>query len=211
MGNGSSALPPLLFASDVLVPSFDVEKIVQILFETFEFSDVGVCSKAPLSLMSTGCRTGLVVDLGCTSTAIVTPIVDGYAFWESRVVEPDPSRDLPESFLASTLREKIPAAFRKSSAAHYIIETLIREHMCIVSEGTTGSTSSTVLPFTLPDGSVLTFDAQKDCCATPTEYYFSKESKSSANLESLVRRGGLRAYPEDRQSVVQNIYFNLMP
>lgn len=54
------------------------EKMVTTLFEVFEVPAVYIATPAVLSLLATGRRTGVVVDLGHSSTRVV-PIYEGYA------------------------------------------------------------------------------------------------------------------------------------
>ncbi|GFP99004.1 actin-related protein 2 [Phtheirospermum japonicum] len=69
----------ILLTDPPLNPSKNREKMVEIMFEKYNFSGVFIQIQAVLTLYAQGLLTGLVIDSGDGVTHVV-PVVDGYSF-----------------------------------------------------------------------------------------------------------------------------------
>ncbi|CAE7949363.1 unnamed protein product, partial [Symbiodinium sp. KB8] len=67
---------PVLVTEAPLTPKADREKMLLILFETFEVPSAYLCNAQVLALYAAGRTRGMVVDFGATQIAAV-PIYDG--------------------------------------------------------------------------------------------------------------------------------------
>jgi len=139
-------------------PKDNREKMVQIMFETFEVPNCYVAIQAVMSLYSAGRTTGCVVDSGDGVTHTV-PVFEGFSIPHAVQKMDIAGRKLTE-YLQKLLQESININFA-SSAEKEIVKN-IKEDLCYVAskydEETAAAENSGQAdkPFTLPDKKVIT-------------------------------------------------------
>ena len=114
-------------------PKLNREKMVSLMFETFEVQNVHVAIQAVMSLYSAGRTTGLVVDSGDGVTHTV-PVFEGYSIPHAVEKMEIAGRVLTE-FLAKLLLENNAESFTSPSELQTVKE--IKEKLCYVSQNYT--------------------------------------------------------------------------
>ena len=110
-------------------PKLNREKMVSLMFETFEVQNVHVAIQAVMSLYSAGRTTGLVVDSGDGVTHTV-PVFEGYSIPHA-VEKMDIAGRVLTEFLAKLLLENNAESFTSPSELQTVKE--IKEKLCFVS------------------------------------------------------------------------------
>ena len=146
-------------------PKKNRERMISIMFESFNVPQFYVSIQAILSLYASGRTTGCVVDSGDGVTHTV-PVYEGYSLPHAVIRNDLAGRDLTK-YLAEILRETGPAF--TSSAELEIVRT-IKEEKCYVAldyEKETqefADSSDKDVQFELPDGNIITIGSQQFRC-----------------------------------------------
>jgi len=141
-------------------PKKNREKMVQVMFETFEVQNIYVAIQAVMSLYSAGRTTGLVVDAGDGVTHTV-PVFEGFSLPHAVEKMEIAGRCLTE-YLQKLLLE---AGHSFTSAAEIQIVRDIKEQLCYVAQNFDEEKEAAVKSaehdkqYTLPDKAVITVPA----------------------------------------------------
>ena len=157
----------LLISHSVSLPRSAIEKMGQILFETFNFSSICMKSNPTLSLFAQGVMSGLVLDMGETVTSSV-------AVYEGQLLSHTIQRldigglDVSQ-YLAQLINEKnlLPNLIDPFDP----IIKRIKEEELIVVEGFGEYSKSHTKKITLPDGKTIEIDS--DLIYKPAEILFT--------------------------------------
>jgi actin-related protein len=139
-------------------PKDNREKMVQIMFETFEVPNCYVAIQAVMSLYSAGRTTGCVVDSG-DGVSHTVPVFEGFSIPHAVQKMDIAGRRLTE-YLQKLLQESININFA-SSAEKEIVKN-IKEDCCYVASnfgeesGAAEASGQADKPFTLPDKKIIT-------------------------------------------------------
>lgn len=146
----------ILLSDPPLNPTSNREKMIETMFETYQFDSVFIQIQAVLSLYAQGLLTGLVIDSGDGVTHVV-PVVDGFSFPHSTKRMKIAGRQITSYLIDLLLRRGY--AFNRTADFETVRE--IKEQLCYVSydfkrEYQLGvETTILVKQYTLPDGRVI--------------------------------------------------------
>eukprot|EP00271_Cylindrocystis_brebissonii_P013136 TRINITY_DN32746_c0_g1_i1.p1 TRINITY_DN32746_c0_g1~~TRINITY_DN32746_c0_g1_i1.p1 ORF type:complete len:396 (-),score=78.70 TRINITY_DN32746_c0_g1_i1:554-1741(-) len=152
----------ILLTDPPLNPSKNREKMVQTMFEKYNFNGVFIQIQAVLTLYAQGLLTGLVVDSGDGVTHIV-PVVEGFAFPHLTKRLNIAGRHIT-SFLIDLLTRR-GYAFNRTADFESVRE--IKEQLCYVSADyerdcqLAEETTILVQQYTLPDGRIIKVGAER--------------------------------------------------
>eukprot|EP00210_Caulerpa_lentillifera_P004407 g4205.t1 len=156
---------PILLTEAPLNPKANREKMMQLMFETFNFPAMFVSIQAVLSLYASGRTTGLVVDAG-DGVAHTVPIYEGYCLPHAVRRTDLAGRDLTHA-MAELLTER---GYHFTTSQQLEIVRDIKERLCFVSgdfeeDLMTASESSTFeKTYELPDGQTITVGDERFRC-----------------------------------------------
>jgi actin beta/gamma 1 len=163
--NGLRVAPeeyPILMTEAPLNPLSQREKMIQIVFESFDVPAFYVSVQATLALYAAGRTSGVVLDSGDGVTHTV-PIYDGAAI-NSAIHTIDIGGKNLTDHLMKSLKER---GYSFSTAAEYDIIRDIKESLCFVAldfqqETQVASQKSTLdKSYELPDGQVITIGSER--------------------------------------------------
>jgi len=167
-------------------PKQNREKMVQIMFETFEVANVYVAIQAVMSLYSAGRTTGLVCDAG-DGVSHTVPVFEGFSLPHAVEKMEIAGRVLTE-YLVKLLLE---AGHNYTSASEVQIVRDIKEKLCYVAQNwneefeEAKKSSEHDKQYTLPDKSVITVPATVRMGAPELLFQPNRNGMSCKALHSL--------------------------
>jgi actin len=156
---------PVLLTEPILNPKVNREKMISLMFETFNVPSYYVCSQGALALYSSGRTTGIILESGDGVTQIM-PIYEGYIVPRGCKRLNFAGCDLTE-LLVQLLMER---GYTLNTKSQKEIVRDIKEKLCYVAldfdaEMEKAATSSEInRTYELPDGNVITVGNERFRC-----------------------------------------------
>eukprot|EP01083_Nonionella_stella_P120793 362277_1 len=180
----------VLLTEAPLTPKANREKVLQIMFETFDTPAVYNAIQAVLALYCSGRTTGIVLDSGFGSTHSV-PIYEGYA--------------LPHAILRSNDRfngNDITKCLMKLYDDNINIQIAndIKETLCFISPHSNYK-SSQYSEYELPDGQMIKVGSERFKC---TETLFQNTDQTTS-IQSMIHQSILKCDIDIRDDLYKNI------
>ena len=152
----------VLLTEPPMNPTKNREKMVEVMFETYQFDGVYVAIQAVLTLYAQGLLTGVVVDSGDGVTHIC-PVYDGYSLPHLTRRLDVAGRNITEYLIKLLLLR----GYAFNHSADFETVRMMKENMCYVAynplQETKLATETTVLveSYTLPDGRVVKIGGER--------------------------------------------------
>lgn len=139
------------------------EKMTQIMFETFNSTNVYIANQSVLALFASGYTTGIVIDSGDAASHAV-PIYNGHALSHAILRFNLTGRDLTD-FCKKILTER---GYSFTTFADHEIVRNVKEKLCYIAidfkQEMTNTSSSLEKSYELPDGQVITLSEDRFRC-----------------------------------------------
>jgi len=187
-------------------PKANREKMVEIMFETFEVQNIYVAIQAVMSLYSAGRTTGLVVDSGDGVTHTV-PVFEGFSLPHA-VEKMEIAGRILTTYLAKLLLE---SGHSMTSSSEFEIVKDIKEKLCYVAqnfaeEREAAQTSSEFdKQYTLPDKKVITVPATVRMGAPELLFDPSKDGMTVKSMPELAWASVTASDIDVRRELCKNV------
>ncbi|XP_063444403.1 actin, cytoplasmic-like [Mytilus trossulus] len=199
---------PILLTEAQLNPKLNREKMTMMIFETFNFPAMYVKAKGVLSLHSSGCITGVALDIG-ENISYSLPTYEGYALRHSVMKSELGGRDVMDCLQQSLIDKGY--SFDFSSVADREIIRYIKENLCYVASDfekemekfTTGG-SSLEKKFELPDGKIVSIGNERIRCMESL-FQPSIAGRESPGLHETLNYSILKSGQDLRKDLYGNI------
>eukprot|EP01098_Paradermamoeba_levis_P005125 TRINITY_DN2177_c0_g3_i1.p1 TRINITY_DN2177_c0_g3~~TRINITY_DN2177_c0_g3_i1.p1 ORF type:complete len:411 (-),score=106.42 TRINITY_DN2177_c0_g3_i1:97-1221(-) len=156
---------PVFLTDPPLNPKPNREKMVQIMFETFQSPAVYIDNTAVLSLLASGRETGIVIDSGDGVSHIV-PVYEGYPLSHATIRLDLAGRNLNDYMMKMLIERGY--SFTNTDESKIVKD--IKEKLCYVALSFDeemekfGSASSSEKGYEMPDGQVITIGNERFRC-----------------------------------------------
>jgi len=187
-------------------PKANREKMVQIMFETFEVQNIYVAIQAVMSLYSAGRTTGLVTDSGDGVTHTV-PVFEGFSLPHA-VEKMEIAGRVLTNYLQKLLLE---SGHNFTSAAELEIVREIKEELCFIAQNyeeekeQATKSSEHDKQYTLPDKAVITIPASVRMGAPELIYKPQLNGMSCKSIDALAWASVSAADIDVRRDLCKNI------
>jgi len=187
-------------------PKANREKMVQIMFETFEVQNIYVAIQAVMSLYSAGRTTGLVTDSGDGVTHTV-PVFEGFSLPHA-VEKMEIAGRVLTNYLQKLLLE---SGHNFTSAAELEIVREIKEELCFIAQNyeeereQATKSSEHDKQYTLPDKAVITIPATVRMGAPELIYKPQLNGMSCKSIDALAWASVSAADIDVRRDLCKNI------
>jgi actin len=187
-------------------PKANREKMVQVMFETFEVNNIYVAIQAVMSLYSAGRTTGLVVDAG-DGVSHTVPVFEGFSLPHAVEKMEIAGRVLTE-YLQKLLLE---AGHNFTSAAEIQIVRDIKEELCYVAQDWEAEIEEAKKSaehdrqYTLPDKAVITVPASCRMGAPELLFQPGKNGMSCKSMPDLAWASVTASDIDVRKELCKNI------
>ena len=187
-------------------PKANREKMVQIMFETFEVQNIYVAIQAVMSLYSAGRTTGLVTDSGDGVTHTV-PVFEGFSLPHA-VERMEIAGRVLTGYLQKLLLE---AGHNFTSAAELEIVREIKEELCYVAQDYTAEKEQCTKnaeqdkQYTLPDKAVITVPGSVRIGAPELIYQPNLNGMSCKSIDALAWASVSASDIDVRRELCKNI------
>ncbi len=188
-------------------PKKNKERMISIMFETFNVPQFYVAIQAILSLYASGRTTGCVVDSGDGVTHTV-PVYEGYSLPHAVIRNDLAGRDLTD-YLALLLRETCKQAFTSSAELEIVRD--IKEKNCYVALDYKEElqkfedSSDKDIQYELPDGTVITVGNQQFRCPEAMFKPLESLGKEIAGIHQLAYNSIMKCDIDVRKDLYQNM------
>ncbi|KDQ14221.1 hypothetical protein BOTBODRAFT_353796 [Botryobasidium botryosum FD-172 SS1] len=179
--------------------SADREKMASIMFDVFSPSAICIASQAGLSLVASGCSSGVVVDVGDGVTN-VTPFHEGMTFHTATERLEVAGRDITDHL--KTLLAASGHELSRSTAQD------IKEELCYVAldfNEETRKTPRDIKPYKLPDGSTIEIPEKIRFKAPELLFQPGLNAKGSDGVCETIHRSICKCDGDFRSKLYENI------